>query len=72
MVNDSRAVVEAERAAHLDGGCWGGGEEVGGPVEEAVEVADEGHKVAEDGVRVGAGGADGEGRRRRGGGASMA
>uniref|UniRef100_A0A0D3EYQ7 Uncharacterized protein n=1 Tax=Oryza barthii TaxID=65489 RepID=A0A0D3EYQ7_9ORYZ len=59
VVDDRRvgggdAGAEAEGAAHLDGGGRGGGEEVGGPVEESVAVAEEGQGVAEDGVWVGA------------------
>ena len=57
MVNDSWARGGEWRGrarAHLDGGCWGCREEVGGLVEVAVEVANEGHNVAEDRVRVGA------------------
>lgn len=59
VVDDARvrrgdAAAEAERAAHLYGGGRGGRELVGGPVEEAVQVADQGHHVAEHGVRVGA------------------
>lgn len=59
VVDDARvrggdAPAEAQHAAHLDGGGRGGREQVGGPVVEAVEVADEGHQVAEHGVRVAA------------------
>ncbi|XBI32564.1 hypothetical protein VPH35_055999 [Triticum aestivum] len=46
------AAAEAERAADLDGGGRGLRELVRGPVEEAVQVAEERHGVAEDPVRV--------------------
>jgi hypothetical protein len=43
---------EAECAANLDGGGGGCGEEVRGPVEEAMQVEEERSGVAELSVRV--------------------